>query len=109
MHAIITNSVQQKPNAGGTLIYIGNHVSYKTRIYLNIYKFFELESTFIEICNPKKRNITILCIYKHPNMNINEFNDDYLNDLPDKLSKENKTIFPLGDFNMIFILPIMNP
>ena len=33
-------------------------------------------------------------------MNINEFNDDYLNELLDKLSKENKTIFFLGDFNI---------
>ena len=105
----MTNSVQQKTNAGSTLIYIGNHLSYKTRIYLKIYKSFELESTFIEICNPKKTNITIVCIYENPNTKISEFNDDYLNDLPDKLSKENKTIFPLGDFNMIFILPIMSP
>ena len=41
-------------------------------------------------------------------MNINEFNDDYLNELLDDkenkiitLSKENKTIFLLGDFNII--------
>ena len=33
-------------------------------------------------------------------MDINEFNDDYLNELLDKLSKENKTIFLLGDFNI---------
>ena len=33
-------------------------------------------------------------------MNINEFNVDYLNELLDKLSKENKTIFLLGDFNI---------
>ena len=33
-------------------------------------------------------------------MNINEFNDDCLNELLDKLSKENKTIFLLGDFNI---------
>ena len=33
-------------------------------------------------------------------MNINEFNEDYLNELLDKLSKENKTIFLLGDFNI---------
>ena len=36
-------------------------------------------------------------------MNINEFNDDYLNELLDKLSKENKTIFLLGDFNINFL------
>ena len=33
-------------------------------------------------------------------MNINEFNDDYLNELLDKLYKENKTIFLLGDFKI---------
>ena len=67
---------------------------------MKIYKSFELEYTFIEICNPKKTNVIIACIYKHPNMNINEFNDDYVNELLDKLSKENKTIFLLGDFNI---------
>ena len=87
-------------NAGGTLIYIRNHLSYKTRNDLQIYKSFELESKFIEICNTKKTNIIIGCIYKHPSMNINEFNDDYLKELLDKLSKENKIIFLLGDFNI---------
>ena len=86
--------------AGGTLIYIRNHLSYKMRNDLKIYKSFELESTFIEICNPKKTNVIIGCIYKHPNVNINKFNDDYLNELLDKLSKENKTIFLFGDFNI---------
>ena len=87
-------------NAGGTLIDIRNHLSHKTRNDLKIYNSFELESTFIEICNPKKTNIIIGCIYKHPSMNINEFDDYYLNELLDKLSKENKTIFLLGDFNI---------
>ena len=40
--------------AGGTLIYIRNHHSCKMKNDLKIYKFFELESTFLEICNPKK-------------------------------------------------------
>ena len=75
-------------------------MSYKTRNDLKIYKSFELESTFNEIGNPKETNIIIGCIYKHPNMNINEFNDDYLNELLDRLAKENKTIFLLGDFNI---------
>ena len=87
-------------SAGATLIYIRNHLSYKTRNDLKIYKSLKLESTFIEICNPRKTNIIIGRICKHPNMNINEFNDDYLNEFLDKLSKENKTIFLLGDFNI---------
>ena len=33
-------------------------------------------------------------------MDLNEFNDYYLNNLLDKLSKENKTVFLLGDFNI---------
>ena len=33
-------------------------------------------------------------------MNINKLNDDYLNEFLDKLSKENKTIFLIGDFNI---------
>ena len=36
-------------------------------------------------------------------MNINGFTYDYLNVLLDKLSKENKTIILLGDFNINFL------
>ena len=39
----------------GTLIYIRNHWSYNTKNDLNIYKYIELEPTFIEICNPKNK------------------------------------------------------
>ena len=35
-------------SAGGTLLYIANHLSYKCQNDLNIYKKNELESTFIE-------------------------------------------------------------
>ena len=41
-------------SAGGTLLYVANHLSYKPRLDLNIYKSNELESTFIEILNSKK-------------------------------------------------------
>ena len=50
-------------SAGGTLLYVSNHLSYKPRLDLNIFKSNELESTFIEILNPKKSNIIIGCIY----------------------------------------------
>ena len=46
-------------SAGGTLLYIANHLSYKCSNDLNIYKKNELESTFIEIANPKKSNIIV--------------------------------------------------
>ena len=44
--------------AGGTLLYIANHLSYKCSNDLNIYKT-ELEFTFIEIVNPKKSNVNV--------------------------------------------------
>ena len=81
-------------------MYILNHLSYKPRNDLSIYKPTELESSFIEIFNPKRSNIIIGCIYRHPNMDLDEFNDNYLNTLLDKISKENKSVFLLGDFNV---------
>ena len=41
-------------SAGGTLLYVANHLSYKPCLDLNVCKSNELESTFIEILNPKK-------------------------------------------------------
>ena len=45
--------------SGGTLLYISNHLSYKPRNDLCIYKSTELESTFVEILNPKKINVIV--------------------------------------------------
>ena len=41
-------------SAGGKLLYIRNRLSYKPRNDLSIYKPTELESSFIEISNPKR-------------------------------------------------------
>ena len=40
------------------------------------------------------------CIYRHPHMGLNGFNDYYINNLLDKLSTKNKIAFLLGDFNI---------
>ena len=87
-------------SAGGTLLYIANHLSYKCRNDLNIYKKNELESTFIEIVNPKKSNIIVGVIYRHPSVDLTDFNCNYLNKLLENISKEQKSIFLLGDFNV---------
>ena len=50
---------------------------------------------------PKKSNLIVRCICKHPCIDICTFNDHCLNPLLDNLSKEaNKTIVLLGDFNI---------
>ena len=67
-----------------------------------IYVFIKQQNwgSVIEISNPRRSNIIIGCIYRHPNMDLDEFNNNYLNILLDKLSKENKSVFLLGDFNV---------
>ena len=83
-------------SAGGTLPYFGNQLSCKCCNDLNIYKKNELESTFIEIVNP---NI-VRVIYRHPSMDHPDFNCNYLNKLWENISKEQKSIFLLGDLNV---------
>ena len=58
-------------------------------MYLQIYRS---ESKFFGTLNPKKTNVIVVCIYRHPHMDLNEFKDYYVNKLLDKLSKENKII-----------------
>ena len=54
-----------------------------------------MESTFIETVNPKKSNIIVGVIYRHPSMDLTDFTCNYLNQL-----LENIIHFLLGDFNV---------
>ena len=80
-------------SAGGTLFYFVNQLSYIPHLDLNIYKSNELESTFIEVLNPKKL-ILLLVV----SINILQwilkifFNSNYLNNLLDKVMKEQKSV-----------------
>ena len=87
-------------SAGGTLLYIANHLSYKCRNDLNIYKKNDLESTFIDIVNPRKSNIIVRVIYRYPSMDLADFNCNYLSKLLENTSKEQKSIFLLRDFKV---------
>ena len=84
---------------GGVLIYAKTGINFKPRNDLNIYKTKELESAFIEVINPKRTNSIIGVIYRHPCMETNIFNDEYLKNLAEKLSSENKNNYISGDFN----------
>ena len=85
-------------SAGGTLLCIANHLSYKCRNDLNIYKKNGLESTFIETVNLRKSSIIVGVIYRHPSVEFTDFNCNYLNKLLEDIFKEQKSIFLLGDF-----------
>ena len=59
-----------------------------------------MESTFIEIVNPKKSNIIVGVIYRDPSMHLTDLNCNYLNQLVENISKQQKSIFLLGYFNV---------
>ena len=75
---------------GGTVLYIANYVSRKCRNCLNIYK---------------NNNWNLLkyimgVIYRHPFMDLLKFNCNYLNKLLKNISREQKSVFLPGDFNV---------
>ena len=86
-------------NCGGALLYI-NTFNYTVRNDLRIYQKKEIESIFVEIINPKGKNVIVGCIYCHPSLNPTEFADIHIQELLQKMSKEDKTIVLLGDFNI---------
>ena len=49
--------------------------------------------------NPQKSNI-VGTIYKDPLMDLTDFNSNCLNNVLEKVSKEQKSVFLLGDFNI---------
>ena len=85
---------------GVTMIYVAKGHNFRPRKDLEIYQSKDLESTFIEVINPKESNDIVGVIFRHPNMSTTEFTDHKLNDLMLKLSLEcNKKIYIAGDFN----------
>ena len=70
------------------LLYIDKNLTYRPRSELTLYKSKEIESSFIEIIEPKKKNAIAGCIYKHPNVSVGEFTNDFLERLLEKLSFE---------------------
>ena len=78
--------------AGGTLLYKANRLSSKIRNDLKIYKKFELQSTFIEMINPRKCNIIVGVICKHPNMDVTDFNNNFLKNLLKKTNQKQKKV-----------------
>ena len=84
---------------GGVCIYIKEGIDWKPREDLNMHKAKELESFFVEAIN-KGKNTIIGAIYRHPCMKKESFTDEYMDNLNEKLLKENeKKVFLAGDFN----------
>jgi len=64
---------------GGVRLSISDSHNYFPRNDLKLYKKGEIESVFLEITNSQRQNLVLGCIYKHPKINIDEFNILYTN------------------------------
>ena len=91
-------------STSGTLLYIGKYLSYKPHQDVNIYKKNELESTFIEIMNPKKLNVSVGSIYKHFSIDLTDFNCNYFNNFHEKVLKEHVNVNLLIQITHFWVL-----
>ena len=94
--------VDTESEKGYSLIYISDTINSKPRhdLEAKLYKSELLESTVLEIINPKAKNIIITCLYRHPSMDLKEFNEDFLTPYLSTTEKEKKKHFIAGDFNV---------
>ena len=65
-----------------------------------MYKSKELESIFTEIINKKSKNTIVGCIYMHPKLGFDEFDNQLLSLMLEKVSFENKDVYLIGDFHI---------
>ena len=90
-------------SVGGTALFISKSLKSKPRKDLTKLIYSDsghLESTFAEIVLKNRKNFIVGCIYKHPDMKIDLFNDQFLTPLLKKSCQENKNLILLGDFNI---------
>ena len=96
-------NIQHTPtesNKGDCLLYISTDLSYKTQNDLKMYKSKDLESVFIEIINKESKNTIVGCIHKHPKLATDEFNNQFLSPMIEKVSFGIKEVYQMGDFTL---------
>ena len=87
---------------GGSGFYVRKDTDYIPRDDLKIVSDGDHESTFIEIKFNNRKDLIIGCVYRHPSskLSINQFSDDHLEPLLNKIALENKECIIMGDLNI---------
>ena len=98
---ILLRADRKTSRGGGVAIYLYNQLKYFGRPDLHIEG---AEDIFIEIVNSKDKNIVIGVIYRPPSNPIDIFLDK-LDDSLNSISKDNKLIYLMGDFNIDLLSP----
>ena len=84
--------------AGGVALYADSKLTYLIREGLNVAEN-EFECIWKEVNNSKIQIILCCCAYRHSNTELQSFMD-YIDKTLNKVSKENRLILMMGDFNI---------
>ena len=85
-------------DGGGVGLYLAEHLKFKNRTNLTFVNDCA-ESLFVEVIRPTEKKIVIGVIYRPPDRNLNEFIGE-LDQLLSRISKENKLVYLLADWNI---------
>ncbi len=93
----------RRNRTGGSVgIYISNELHIKSHNDLHFSDSNSIETLFIEVIKPRGKNIIIGVIYRPPDQNLDTF-VHYFNAIAEKISRENKLCYIMGDFNINFM------
>ena len=91
-------SQPSKSLCGGCAIYVNSQLDHQVRNDLSVLEE-EYETIWVEINNKNDKNLLCCCLYRHPSSDITKF-IDHMTSILQKVQKENKTLFIMGDFNI---------
>ena len=87
---------RKEGRGGGVALYVFNKLEFKIRKDIHVQG---IEDVFIEIKNESGKNVIVGTLYRPPSNNLNIFLEN-LDETLEKISRENKSIYLLGDFNI---------
>ena len=87
-----------KSACGGCALYVNSQLDHHVRNDLSALEE-EYETLWVEINNHKAKNFLCCCLYRHPSSDLSSF-INYLTSTLQKVQKENKVLFIMGDYNI---------
>ena len=88
-----------KRSCGGcAIIYVNSHLDHIIRDDLSTLDD-NYETLWVELNNYKSKNCLCCCLHRHPSTDMSSF-IDHIDLTLQKVQKENKTVFMMGDFSM---------
>ena len=92
------SSQPSKSSCGGCAIYVNPQLDHQVRNDLSVLEEV-YETIWVEINNKKDKNLLCCCLYRHPSSDVTKF-IGRMTSILQKVQKENKTLFIMGDFNI---------